>query len=46
MYVDVTLETLLADTISARSESTMFEDVFNTFSVPLSHTLLSPISFN
>jgi hypothetical protein len=34
MYLDLTLETLVADTISAISESNMFEDVFNSFSVP------------
>ena len=46
MYLDLTLETQLADAISPISESHMFEDVFNSFSVLLSHTILSPLSFN
>ena len=46
MYLDLTLETLLAGAISPISESNMFEDVFNSFSILLSHTILSPISFN
>jgi hypothetical protein len=43
MYLDVTLETLLADAISPRSESTMFEDVFNAFSNLLSQNTFTTI---